>query len=124
MTRPQIKRIVARWQTRLQLGDWEIEIDWDTPCDPDCHAQIAMNRDYKQARLRLDEPWRGWSPAHAERVLVHELCHPALAELVAVALGPVDRLGDEARELTKATLDRAEEHVVERFARSLFALAS
>lgn len=86
MTRPQLERLVAKWQPRLRLEDWTVTIRWATIterndedwlgiCYPHIttkHADIVI---VNPARLKSDD-----TKYHdVEVTVVHELLHLMLA---------------------------------------------
>jgi hypothetical protein len=75
--RPDLKRLVATWQARLRLQDWEIEAVYVGPDDPgfanhfgDVHPDLMR----KFAHMRVLDPNKG-EHVQIENTITHELLH-------------------------------------------------
>lgn len=86
MTKERIEEIVRVWQSRLQLGHWDIKIRWEMPVELTIDAEIKISDDYEQASIRIqqltdpssDPPTYSfvtWDDYAANRTIVHELLH-------------------------------------------------
>lgn len=90
MTRTELERILAEWQRRLRISDWDIKIRWELrpgqnpdgtgEIDKDADAEIRVHDYHEQASIRLKADWETWDPHFASRVIVHELLHIFEAE--------------------------------------------
>lgn len=123
--------LVDRWQPRLGLGHWSIELREADPLDnEDAILEVHRHRDAHRAVIYA-APWLldGDRPSHhietiddayVERAVVHELCHLLFRDLRYLVQ---DVLADELAGAAKATLDTAldrhEEATVDLLARGL-----
>jgi len=74
MTREQLERIIATWQERLRLRDWDVKISVHE-ADSENDAEIHVHDYHEQASIRLNPKWVDWDVGLANRVIVHELLH-------------------------------------------------
>jgi hypothetical protein len=80
VTERELNQILRRWQRRMGLERWQIELDLEKPTESfgenDWHwAELARSNNYEEATIRLHPEWRSWSAEKAEHHLVHELVH-------------------------------------------------
>lgn len=121
-----IEEIVAEWQRRLGLGNWQITVDWQTPAPPgedgtETLADINRTSIYDYATLLLGPSWHTWDRRCANLTIVHELCHMLIAE-VWPAVEPVEEFVPPAAwSMFKARFDHVEEQIVDRLAATLVA---
>lgn len=73
-----VKKVVKKWQVKLRLEDWIINIhvhDKYFPGDKSCEASIVADLKYKEAELEVWKPFAEFDERHKEINIVHELCH-------------------------------------------------
>lgn len=117
MTARRLRELVARYQRRLGLLHWTIEVDLDTELQGTRNAEVRWAWSYDSAVVVLDAgEWPGWSPDYAERIVAHELLHVLTRDLCVAASEAADCLPKAARKVVKDRWDHELEGVVERLA--------
>lgn len=126
MTERQIEKLVARWQPRLGLNEWKIEVVFEEFDDPETAAEAENLSVYQVGRIRFnpqilkeDSDWIGQcSPEENEVTVVHELLH--------LVVHPMKRSqeqmpikGENIQSLCDQMFEDAEETVVDKLARTL-----
>lgn len=109
MTRRQIEKLVYRWQRKLKLDHWEIEIKWSEAPTPGSYATTWRMNQYDRAEIYVSPEFTTWTADFAERTMVHELLHLVTRDLDRV-------LGDAEGFLPKTAfrwIDKRYEHEVE-----------
>lgn len=86
-----MQKLLIKWQNRLRLTDWRIQLNTDCHPEnltlPDVAGEVHIREVTKQAVINLIgvEHWpAGWEPPDFEQVLVHELLHLKLNLIQAV----------------------------------------
>lgn len=104
--RPDLRVLLAEWQPRMRLADWEIVARYVPNLDANARSRSTPRM--KRATIDILEPahWEPgrWAP-DVERALLHELGHV----LLSVLMIPVDHPND-----------LHEEQIVESYARALY----
>ena len=109
MTPATMTLIVRRWQRRLGLGDWTIEVEFGELSEGD-PAECDADWEYSMATVRFD--LQHIEPGEEEAYAVHELGHCLIAPLVACTdtlAGDDKRLQEWSRQATErvvCTLER------------------
>lgn len=127
----QIEVIVKRWQPRLGLENWKIEVqvtpDGDMDND-DALFEIERHKEADRAIIHISESvTRGDYEAtetidefFIETAVVHEMCHCVVRDLTFVVRDDLEELhGQVVHELIMRNLHRHEEKLVENLATAL-----
>ncbi len=89
MTKPDLKALVAEWQFRLKLQDWDVRVRYCRRYDmPAAQGECRYTPEDKKAVVTiLDpndyEPNDFW-PQDVEETVVHELLHLHLGTIVTI----------------------------------------
>lgn len=81
MSKRKAKKLLAKWQKRLRLQDWDVRIRFvnDQDLDSECVAKCVRHKQKKAAhivwRRKGNEPRDSWPKDNDEYVIVHELLH-------------------------------------------------
>lgn len=82
MTTKQLQKLCAKWQKRLRLQDWKIEVSFVHAGDmrgPSSAGEVSFFPDHAFAQIQILPPEEldSGNPMHPsiEQVLVHELLH-------------------------------------------------
>lgn len=120
MSKKALLEILDAWRERLHLDRWEIEVEFDHPeyAPADVYATIKPHDAYDSAKLKIAPGWEKWDRPHANRVVVHELCHLLLRDVDEVALRALADENDFQRE----TYLNAQESTVERICQRFISL--
>ena len=87
MKKPNLNKLLAKWQRRLRLQDWNIDIAWGTDRDlddinPACvgRTKINLNNFYASIRVREPNMTESWIKTlqNVELTVIHELVHVSL----------------------------------------------
>lgn len=73
-----VEKIVEKWQSKLHLEDWIINIHFKNtnfPGDKYCEASITADLKYKEAELEIWKSFWAYDQKHQEINILHELCH-------------------------------------------------
>lgn len=73
-----INNVLAKWQARLGLSDWDIRYDPEKGAGKDAHARIDLNAYRRMGQLRLA---KDLPDKHIPYFIVHELLHVWLVGL-------------------------------------------
>lgn len=84
----EFDRLVGVWQRRLNLMDWRIERAPGRA--PGALASVSPNFGARLAAYRTGLGWTNASPSAIEAIVVHELLHVALAELLHMTAAKAD----------------------------------
>ena len=101
--------------TELNLGDWVIHFD-PGPCDEDAEAMV-LTTETQHAYFRVCPEFWEFPAEYRRHVLAHELCHLYTARIREFAESLQSCMSKQAASLAEDVLSKAEEHVVESFAR-------
>lgn len=99
----------------LNLGDWVIHFD-PADCDDDAEAMVRTT-ETQHAYFRVCPEFWDFSPGYRRHVLAHELCHLYTTRIREFAESLHACLSKQTAAFAEDMLYRAEEHVVESFAR-------
>jgi len=119
MTKPEVKKLVKRWQDRLHLGEWTIEvitIDGAEINEEGHLAQIQRRVHSLEARVIVAMHREA---SEVEATIIHEMLHLVLGEMLAAFRHGVDQLSDQAAAVAQADFDTAEERTVSRLTLAL-----
>lgn len=123
MTTHQLEKLVAEWQHRLRLDDWDIEVV----------AVGADNVDYQRNNMGLSYTYHS---NHSAKILIatnrdiddihesviHELLHVVFVPLRFAHQAVREQLGTEADAIALSQADNAEEVAVSALAKTLLRL--
>ena len=124
MTRPQIDKLVAKWQRRLKLDHWDIKVDWSKPAKDESFATTWRMNSYDRAEIYFDPAFTTWDAVFTEKTIVHELLHLVTRDLDRV-LGDVDgMIHPEAFRAVDKRYEHEIEGVVDRLAAILVEVAA
>lgn len=121
MTERQLINIGKQWQQRL-LPHWEIE--WSVrPIDDDSNAICRWSTNYNEADIHLKPGIDALGVVEVHRIVVHELLHCVLRDLLMSAsqTGPV--MNSDHRSAYEQRLDHEQEQAIETLAHVLVALS-
>lgn len=109
----EIQALLEKWQTRLNLMHWRIQISARRPNDPNALFEVATNRNRNHASVRISD--RGALAPDRERLLVHELVHLIIDPIreeydFQAKVLPPDRRDEYSARLMRQ-LERAVEHL-------------
>ena len=121
MTRTQLEKLVAQWQHRLRLDDWNIEVvaiaaeavAYADSTLGHCYAQTSSHDTKIVIALDSDDP---------ENTVVHELLHIVLHETSCAHGRAAECLGGDGREISKSHYHCAEDIAIRSLADTLLAL--
>lgn len=136
MEADEIRAIVAKWQVRLDLRAWEIEVDFDRGVnDGGSIMEVSRARAYLEARIALAPNWPDWTaeavtvpeddgdnmpPKTIDRIVAHELVHLLLHDLGnAHELIPFGALPTTAAQMLDDAVGVRLERATEEIARAL-----
>jgi len=102
----------------IGLRDWEIAIDLDSTPAPDHEAEIGTT-DGQRAVVSVAADFWTSTQEKQRRTIVHELCHLPLDRIRTSGGIAQQAMSPDAYRLFEATIQAAEEHAVEHFARVL-----
>lgn len=134
MTKQVIEACVRKWQDRLNLGNWDITVEFERSCpDEGTYLEVSRARDYLDAEIILASNWRSWTPAKVtppdpechdfcslDRSVAHELIHIFLHDVQnAKDLIPFGALPGQTRDIldsvTSGRVERATEELAKAF---------
>lgn len=116
MTARELERILRRWQRRLGLERWELDVhttadQWDEGEGGSADAHVAHSPDYLSADVWFNPgTFPSWDDRRAVGVVVHELLHLKLRDLEHAA----DGLKPQVHRDAWAVFDHLRDRVLER----------
>ena len=116
MTEKQVRKLVRKWQKRLGLDGWKIEVkclEAEVLLVNDTRGIALCHRDNDALTATLSFAM----PEFREDCVIHELLHLATAPIGNVVEVLLQALGTEAQEMLGAQYARAEENLVYRLER-------
>lgn len=130
MTKDEIRDCVAKWQERLWLQGWRIEIDFDSPpARDDATVEILRASDYLRAEIRLAPGWRDWSrdafgetseghfrPETLDHTIAHEMTHLVLHDLSVAGRLEFGELARDLDRIHDADIDHQLERATDQIA--------
>lgn len=144
MTRHQARSTMRRWQDRLGLGRWRVEVLFKEDSEAGEENQVtimSVSRSdyYEDAVLHIHPACVGEGPfpesvekelieamggdafdRYLERKIIHELGHLLLRDIVEVAFGGMEeRIGRDTFKIFEQAFKRAEESTVDDLAQAL-----
>jgi hypothetical protein len=78
----EVEEMLALWLYRLNLPHWRVKMNWDEPPLEGSDADACANEFYDEATIRLKPEFTTWSTERIEEVIVHELVHLHVRDLV------------------------------------------
>jgi hypothetical protein len=98
MTTEALRRLARKWQDRLGLRDWKVEVQfWDRKQLGEFYGEVMVNRKRRVADVRVLKP-KDWPKSETElddesieRTVLHELLH--------VWFNPLEREDDSENEI-------------------------
>lgn len=138
MTEREILRCVRRWQRRLRLEHYDVDVLLDGPyTEGGVAAAISVAPDHPVAEIRLHEGWRDWTaekagpdsspevevyrPPSLDLLVCHELLHVHSEDVFNAGRLPAGLLGQTAERLHADRLHHDLERMVDSLARVLVA---
>jgi Zn-dependent peptidase ImmA (M78 family) len=108
MRMTQVNQLLKKWQQRLGLGVWRINVRWSSFKTE--HGNVEFDSLHRIATIGINRPKHLPEPITVEYVLVHELLHLVLVELELVEKSKKDTkdmvLERVVNQLTNALLER------------------
>lgn len=98
---------------KMGLRDWYLEFSHGMPADfdqADARACCAISEPYMRATIAVDDGWEEWGESEFRWIMVHELLHCHLSQLIHTVRCASAPLG----ELIHGTMMEAAEHALER----------
>lgn len=130
MTENQLQRRVEQWQSRLALlgvSQWRIEsveIVDETPGGPNADATVCTSSKYDSAYFYFARDFiETATPATLDETIIHEWLHVAMRDLDRTLDCVENWMPEQTHTDFDRTVDRAREALIERLARTIYALA-
>ena len=78
--KPNLSKLLARWQRKLLLPEWRIRIDWEPRLDENTRGRCFWEGSYGDAMILINPCPDCWDKDYpVERTIIHELIHLHLA---------------------------------------------
>lgn len=130
MTHAELDALLRKWQRRLGLDAWRIELvidplRWAEQRDPDSGADafVWRSNDYDSARVYLNpDDVAEWDARTAADMVVHELVHLALRDLEHVVDLVAPLVSRDVYGVVRSAAQHELEATVDRLARQLVSL--
>jgi len=100
----------------LTLRDWDIRVDWDSPCSSDAIAEILSWPHQRRATVHVGQQFAGAEPRDQRQTVVHELIHCHLFALHAMSDEVVALLAKPAARLASKVMTVEVERVTDALA--------
>jgi len=118
MTPRQLEKLVAEWQHRLRLDDWDIELVTIAAATTD-YVDNKAGQCYTRSNSRSARIVVATDGDDPEHTIVHELLHVALHECVEAQWRATAQLGEQAKQVCRDDYDGADEMAVQRLTTAL-----
>jgi len=118
MTTRQVEKLVAEWQHRLRLDDWDIEVVAIAAEKVDhqleCYGLCYTTKNARAAKIMVAA-----GQVDPENTVIHELLHLVLDEVSRVHERAADQLGADGGEISRANYSTAENITIQSLTETL-----
>lgn len=123
MTDKQLLKLIEKWQKRLGLERWRINVDFDSPVSDSDNMQISRSKTYDDATITLNPEWRTWGSLKIEQLVIHELLHLVHRDIDYVMYELVDgQVSPASYEVIRKAYEFADEKAIDRMAHILITM--